>query len=67
MVVATRRMHSPGKKVGRRQATPAPLPAWVDRVPTSMPRPPLRNGRATSSGSPTTALRAPTLAWASAP
>eukprot|EP00964_Phaeocystis_antarctica_P050915 scaffold29666_cov43-Phaeocystis_antarctica.AAC.1 len=60
-------MLSPRVRAGRRQVTPAPQPAWVDRAPTSTPRRPLRGCRATSSRSPTMAPRAPTLVWASAP
>eukprot|EP00964_Phaeocystis_antarctica_P127422 scaffold91095_cov48-Phaeocystis_antarctica.AAC.2 len=60
-------MHSPRTRAGRRPRAPAPQPAWVDRAPTSTPRRPFRGCRATSSRSPTTAPRAPTLAWASAP
>eukprot|EP00964_Phaeocystis_antarctica_P091460 scaffold58661_cov39-Phaeocystis_antarctica.AAC.1 len=59
-------MHSSRRRAGRRPLAPALRPAWVVRGPTSTPRRPL-GPRATSSRSPTTAPRAPTLAWASAP
>eukprot|EP00964_Phaeocystis_antarctica_P034616 scaffold19719_cov59-Phaeocystis_antarctica.AAC.2 len=59
-------MLSPRKRAERLLGAPAPQPAWVDRGPTSTPRRAI-GPRATSSRSPTTAPRAPTLAWASAP
>ena len=67
VVAATRRMHSPRMKAGRRPLAPAPQPVSMGRGPIFTPRRPLQGRRATCSLSPMTAPRAPTVAWASTP